>query len=144
MRKVRSSNLRGNPKLDMERSPTARQRVLKTRATATCGDRHLAAPPFFGRLTDRGVGVAWNAIGTPCGVMSIVRSAFRQFRKRNRTGVRRSFEARWMAFAIGDRDLTFPPIVMQGGPGPRQSHKLLKIGSTPIPATSSKLSGKCR
>ena len=28
-----------------------------------------------------------------------------------------------------------PRIVLQGGPGPRQSHKLLKVGSTPIPAT---------
>jgi hypothetical protein len=39
---------------------------LKTSGTATCGDRHLTAPPFFGRLTDRGVGIAWNATGTPC------------------------------------------------------------------------------
>jgi len=28
-----------------------------------------------------------------------------------------------------------PLIVLQGGPGPRQSHKLLEVGSTPIPAT---------
>ena len=29
----------------MDRQPVARQRALKTRDTATCGDRYLAYPP---------------------------------------------------------------------------------------------------
>lgn len=91
--------------------------------------------------------------------MSIVRSAFRQITETEPDRRPALVRSEMDGLAIGDQDLTFPPVSteqrkfcrprmyrlyamemkashsLQGGPGPKQSHKLLKVGSTPIPAT---------
>jgi len=50
---------------------------LENACTATCGDRHLSAPPFLGGLTGRGPAPAGNRAARLKRV-GIVRSVFRQ------------------------------------------------------------------
>jgi hypothetical protein len=161
MRKVRSSNLRGNSTLDYGAVADGSAAGFESpRHGNVRGSTPHRSAIFFGRLTGQGPASPGQRL-VRLGVWASCAQPSAKFlgNVTGRESGARSNRDGWFC-AIGDQDLTFPPVrsekrkilqtadvpavrdgdekprtLQQGGPGPRQSHKLLKIGSTPIPAT---------
>ena len=83
----------------MDGQPVARQRALKTRDMATCGDRYLAHPPW--KANPAGLGIAWKANGAATHGIQVL--SLPPIWNVNRTGVRLGFEYRWFRKEWGSK-----------------------------------------